>query len=287
MSIATGLVGTLAGGGGTNGAFADGPGVLARFNSLRSVAAAPDGTIYVADCSNHVVRVIVCAATPTPVAVAVTPTPTPSPSAAPATTCVTTTIGGSPGVFFFVDGLGTAAAYNFPNGVAVLPNGTGLVVADTSNLRIRGISFGDGSTYRLAGSGTNTPFIDGSGAAATFRDPFAVATDSAGNVYVADTSEWGGGELRVCAANELRTVRTPPRAAPLTRAPPFLPCAQIITAFAKCIPRVKPSRSQALVPQVRPTVLPLPALLMVPRRSSSMLAQTCSSQTRATSGFAY
>src|SRR5207245_2335683 len=44
-----------------------------------------------------------------------------------------------------------------------------------------------GVVTTLAGTAGSTGSTDGTGAAASFRFPLGVATDSAGNVYVADT----------------------------------------------------------------------------------------------------
>jgi len=83
----------------------------------------------------------------------------------------------------FVDGSGTAAQFDTPFGVAV--DGSGNVyVADTSNNRIRKITAA-GVVSTLAGDGT-FGFVEGPGINARFRDPFGVAVDGSGNVYVAD-----------------------------------------------------------------------------------------------------
>jgi sugar lactone lactonase YvrE len=57
-------------------------------------------------------------------------------------------------------------------------------VADYDNHRIRKITSA-GVVTTLAGSGTGT-FADGTGTSASFRNPYGVAVDSSGNVYVAD-----------------------------------------------------------------------------------------------------
>ena len=94
-----------------------------------------------------------------------------------------TTLAGS-GAYGYADGTGTSAQFSYPSGVAV--DGAGNVyVGDTYNQRIRKISpLGVVST--LAGSGT-PGYADGPGTSAQFADPFGVAVDGAGNVYVADT----------------------------------------------------------------------------------------------------
>jgi len=93
-----------------------------------------------------------------------------------------TTLAGT-GSTVFVDGPGISATFNSPRGVAV--DGAGNVyVADTGNHRIRKISPA-GVVTTLAGTGS-TVFVDGPGITATFNQPFGVAVDGTGNVYVAD-----------------------------------------------------------------------------------------------------
>jgi sugar lactone lactonase YvrE len=75
-------------------------------------------------------------------------------------------------------------SFNSPIGIANDALGN-LYIADYGNHKIRKIS-ADGQTLNtLAGSGT-AGSADGSGSAATFKNPSGVATDGAGNIYVAD-----------------------------------------------------------------------------------------------------
>ena len=78
---------------------------------------------------------------------------------------------------------GTPGRFNRPSGLATDANGN-VYVADTANHTIRKISATGVST--LAGKAGVTGSTDGSGAAALFKTPVAVAVDLAGNVYVAD-----------------------------------------------------------------------------------------------------
>lgn len=91
-----------------------------------------------------------------------------------------TEIGGAPG---FADGVGDAARFRRPLGVAALPGG-GIVVADADNHAVRLIS-PEGSVTTLAGGANG--FGDGEGRAARFRYPGAVCVRSDRTVVVADS----------------------------------------------------------------------------------------------------
>jgi sugar lactone lactonase YvrE len=152
----TNAVTTLAGSG--SATFADGTGAQASFKNPFGVAVAPDGTIYVADTDNHCIRKV------TPGGV------------------VTTLAGSSAGG---IDGTGTGAQFNGPSGLAIGPDGN-IYVADRSNHRIRKVTPG-GVVTTLAGSGANA-FADGTGTAASFHEPQAIAIGPDGTIYVADRS---------------------------------------------------------------------------------------------------
>lgn len=83
------------------------------------------------------------------------------------------------------DGVGAAASFNNPTGVAV--DAAGFVyVADRHNFKIRKISpSGEVSTF--AGSGERD-YVDGLGEEAAFRKPTGLAFDAVGNLYVTDTN---------------------------------------------------------------------------------------------------
>jgi len=119
------------------------------------------GIIYVADTANHTIRKI-------------------TPDGA------LSTLAGQAGLSDSLDGRGDAARFSSPQGVAV--DGSGNVyVADTTNCTIRKITR-DGVVTTLAGTATSCGSADGTGAAARFSRPEAVAVDGSGNVLVADTA---------------------------------------------------------------------------------------------------
>ena len=105
-----------------------------------------------------------------------------------------TTLAGSAGEASTNDGVGSAARFYFPAGMAV-DGAMNLYVADQANYTIRKITPA-GLVTTLAGSPGNYGSADGTGTAARFGifgvygtgGPYGVAVDSAGNVYVADTS---------------------------------------------------------------------------------------------------
>jgi DNA-binding beta-propeller fold protein YncE len=149
---------TLAGLAGAPG-WVDATGNTARFNTPPGVTVDVAGNVYVADGGNHRIRMVTAGGT-------------------------VTTVAGT-GVAGFLDGPVAAANFRYPSGVAVDSTGTVLYVADTDNNRIRKIAGGQVTTFAGTGAPGN---VIGPALAARFDSPKAVALDSTGNVYVADTS---------------------------------------------------------------------------------------------------
>jgi sugar lactone lactonase YvrE len=147
-----GAVTTLAG---STAGYLDGTGTSARFNFPSSVGVLSNGVIVVGDNRNHRIRLV------TPEGV------------------VTTLAGGTAG---YLDGIGTAARFTNPYGVAVLPNG---VIAVTGNARVRLVTPA-GVVSTLAGS--TFGFADGTGSAAKFIGPRSIALlPSSSLIAVADS----------------------------------------------------------------------------------------------------
>ena len=156
----TGVVSTFAGVIGAGGDL-DGPAATARFSEPTGLAIDAAGNLFVADLSNHTVRKITASG-------------------------VVSTLAGLARTAGRADGPGATARFSYPFGVAV--DGAGNVfVGDTANNTIRRIS-PDGTVTTLAGRAGRTSSVDGIGSAARFEDAYAVATDTAGNLYVADFS---------------------------------------------------------------------------------------------------
>jgi sugar lactone lactonase YvrE len=155
VSSSYGLTSTFAGSG--LGGAVDGTGTAATFNLPSGVATDASGNIYVAEVNNNKIRKI-------------------SPAA------VVTTLAGS-GRFGSADGVGAAASFDWPAGVAVDASGN-VYVADQGNNTIRKITSA-GVVTTFAGS-SSAGAADGAGTAASFNSPTGVAVDGSGNVYVAD-----------------------------------------------------------------------------------------------------
>src|SRR5437667_376878 len=96
-----------------------------------------------------------------------------------------TNFAGQPGVSGSTDGIGQAAQFYLPHGVA-LDSATNLYVADTQNQVIRRITPA-GVVTTIAGRVGNHGNVDGVGmGAAQFNSPIGLSADSAGNLYVGD-----------------------------------------------------------------------------------------------------
>ncbi|MFT3868279.1 MAG: immunoglobulin domain-containing protein [Nibricoccus sp.] len=188
------LFGSAGASGNTNGT-----GTAARFNNPNALAVDASGFIYVADTANHLVRKI-------------------------GLNNAVTTLAGS-GSAGSADGTGVAASFSSP--AALVPDNAGnLYLADTGNNSIRkivvstgvvttlatgfnapaGLALDNGNLYvansaghtiskivlsgpivtTLAGSGM-IGSTDATGTAASFNSPRGLATDTNGNLYVADT----------------------------------------------------------------------------------------------------
>jgi sugar lactone lactonase YvrE len=155
----SGVVSTVAGLAGAPGS-ADGTGSAARFSTPLGVAVDSAGNLYVADTINRTIRKITAAG-------------------------VVTTLAGLAGTPGSADGTGSAARFDYPNGVAVDSAGN-LYVADSFNSTIRKVTAG-GVVSTLAGLAAAPGSADGTGSAARFANPRGVAVDSTGNLYVADS----------------------------------------------------------------------------------------------------
>ncbi len=157
--IATGEVTTLAGSAGLSGS-ADGTGDAARFNIPREIAAA-GAYLYVTDYSNHTIRRI------------------------NKNTKEVITFAGTAGSAGSVDGIGSAAGFNFPYGIT--SDGKNLYVVDRNSHLIRKIIIATAEVTTLAGSAGTSGSQDGMGGNARFYYPLGITTDGI-NLYLSDTN---------------------------------------------------------------------------------------------------
>jgi sugar lactone lactonase YvrE len=150
-----GVVTTLAGKTGVSGS-TDGTGAAARFNWPEGIAVDASGNVYVADTSNSTIRKITPAG-------------------------VVTTLAGTAGTYGSADGTGTAATFDSPQGIAVDASGN-VYVADKGNSEIRKIT-PEGVVTTIIGSHDNPATSLGLLPASIFN-PYAVAVDSTGNLFI-------------------------------------------------------------------------------------------------------
>jgi sugar lactone lactonase YvrE len=104
------------------------------------------------------------------------------------TTKAVTVIAGSIGQAGDVDGCGAAARLNGPYGLVVNGDGT-VVFVEQGNNKVRTLDPTTGCVTSFAGTGT-AGFSDGAIASAEFSAPEAIAIDSAGNLYIADSGNY-------------------------------------------------------------------------------------------------
>jgi sugar lactone lactonase YvrE len=161
----TGGVLTTFAGAGTAG-FSNGSGTAAKFNYPTGLAVDAAGNVYVADLGNQMIRKI-------------------SPSG------LVSTVAGEPEKAGSNDGIGGAARFHSPMGLAV-DNANNLYVADAGNHLIRKISPA-GEVITLAGRAGVVGNANGATSAATFNYPAGIAIDAGGTLYVADE---GNHEIR-------------------------------------------------------------------------------------------
>jgi uncharacterized protein (TIGR03437 family) len=140
-----------------------GPAINASLNSPFGVVVDAAGNLFIADNENRRVRKV-----------------------APAGT-ISTVAGNGISVFFGDGGPATSAALASPTGIAVDAAGN-LYIADTLNHRVRRVTAG-GIITTVAGNGLRGFAGDGGPATAAFLDePYGVAVDTAGNLFIADSS---------------------------------------------------------------------------------------------------
>jgi hypothetical protein len=154
-------------------------GKQASFLIPTSIVAEPAGSMIVADTANHCLRRI----------------------SSDDSRLVTVIAGrmGEPGA---ADGVGAAARFNYPMGLAFEPAGT-LLVADQRNHRIRRFDPGTGATTTVAGSSAGD--MDGPALTARLSFPTAVAASPDGRIFVVAS---GSARIAVIGTDPENTVTT-------------------------------------------------------------------------------
>jgi hypothetical protein len=152
-----GVVSTFAGPATGEQGYVDDTGSAARFEQW-GLAVEPDGTIYVADYGNEVIRKVTAAG-------------------------VATTLAGQHGNYGYADGVGLAAQFRAPMYAAVDANGS-IYVGDQGGMMVRKVTAA-GTVTTLAG-GTVNGFVDGQGTNARFYGIQGIAIGPAGSIYVLD-----------------------------------------------------------------------------------------------------
>ena len=166
VTAGSGVINTIAGGGiCPSGSFCGdgGPASLASLYTPMCVSIDGFGNIYIADTGNNRIRVI------------------------SAETGIINTVVGTGIVGFYGDGgQSTAAELHNPYGVAV-DNYGNIYISDNVNNRIRFVTAGTELITTIAGRGIGSYSGDGGAAtSAELHNPYGIAIDAAGNVYVAD-----------------------------------------------------------------------------------------------------
>ncbi|MCC6231003.1 MAG: PQQ-binding-like beta-propeller repeat protein [Verrucomicrobiales bacterium] len=148
---------------------ADGPAATAEFRDPIGLCVGPDGTVYVADYGNHLIRTV-------------------SPEGIVATLAGS----GTPGL---VDGTGANASFNHPSDLALAPDGF-LFVTDFDNHAIRRVSpSGEVVTW----SGSASPgTVNGFRTQARFNRPAGIAVDAEGTLWI---TQWGQPQIRRLSAD--------------------------------------------------------------------------------------
>ncbi|NQX68127.1 copper amine oxidase [Paenibacillus alba] len=165
----------------------DGKGAAAFFNHPTDVAVAEDGTVYVADSLNHVIRKI-------------TVDGTVSTLTAGTTRAIEIRPGKASFAGDYADGSLSSAKFNEPSGIVLDAKGN-LYVSDTGNQRIRYIDLKAGTVSTVAGSTPTTggamygknelyaggDYADGDALKAKFDFPKGLAYTSEGGLLIADS----------------------------------------------------------------------------------------------------
>ena len=169
VTMSTGIITTMAGNAISPGFSGDGKqATSAALSSPRTVTADLYGNIYIADSDNNRIRMVTVS------------------TGIISTVAGTGSYAGSTGD----GGVATSAKLNNPCGISVDELGN-IYIADTFNNRIRMVTKSTGVISAVAGTGSPGSSGDGGQAiSATMNNPWSVAVDASGNIYIADSDNY-------------------------------------------------------------------------------------------------
>ncbi len=156
ININSVAVSTFAGTG--TAGFLNGTAAAAQFNGTAHIVFDKAGDLFVADEENNAIREVTVAGN-------------------------VITVAGT-GTAGYQDGAAATATFNGPDGMVIDANGN-LYVADCHNYVIRKIDLSAGTVSTYAGTGAQG-FANGPIASAVFDEPYGMALDASGNMYVTD-----------------------------------------------------------------------------------------------------
>ena len=163
VDLSTNIINTVAGDG-IDGVSGDGgPALRARLSQPTALAAAPDGTLYIADSGNHRIRKV-------------------------SLDGVISTVSGSTQGFSGDGQSAASATLDTPEGIALDLSGN-LYIADSHNHRVREIAASDGVIQTIAGNGgSGFSGDEASARSSKLALPKGVSISSNGEIYIADSA---------------------------------------------------------------------------------------------------
>ena len=183
ITVATGIIDTLAGNGGSPYSGDGGQASGSALNGPVDVAADGAGNLYFADTGNHRIRKLTAA-----------------------TGAISTVAGNGSAGFSGDQGAALQASLYYPQGVAVDGSGN-LYLADIYNCRIRKVDTAGMISTVAGGAGCGFGGDGGPAKAANLAYPQGIAVDGAGNLYIADSNNHrirkvdGAGVITTLAGN--------------------------------------------------------------------------------------